>query len=84
MSLFLLSSHPQVLVHGTAEATDSLADFCRSTSGMVQGKVFTPKVGELVDATTESHIFQVPYADALVGWFLGCTKALPITFTKKK
>lgn len=55
-----------VLIHGTAEATDSLADFCRSTSGMVQGKVFTPKVGELVDATTESHIFQVKLKDYLV------------------
>ena len=26
---------------------------------MVQGQVFTPKVGDIVDATTESHIFQV-------------------------
>ena len=54
----------QVLIHGTAEATDSLAEFCRSTAGMVKGKVFTPKVGELVDATTESHIFQVGVSHA--------------------
>ena len=25
----------------------------------MQGQVFTPKVGDIVDATTESHIFQV-------------------------
>ena len=49
----------QVLIHGSIEATQSLAEYCRTTAGMVQGTVFTPLVGELVDATTESHIFQV-------------------------
>jgi len=49
----------QILVRATTEATDSLADYCRRTEGLVHGKVFTPTVGELVDATRESHIYQV-------------------------
>ncbi|KAL3873495.1 hypothetical protein ACJMK2_036605 [Sinanodonta woodiana] len=55
-----------VLVHGSAEATYALADYCRSTPGLVQGKVFTPSLGEIVDATTESHIYQVKLKDYLV------------------
>lgn len=55
-----------VLIHGSAEATKSLAEYCRNTSGMVQGRVFTPRVKEQVDATTESHIFQVKLKDYLV------------------
>lgn len=55
-----------VLVHGSMESTHFLADHCRNTAGVVQGQVFTPKVGEIVDATTESHIFQVKLKDYLV------------------
>lgn len=55
----------QILIHGDQESTDSLAEFCR-TQGVVQGKVFTPKVMEIVDATTESHIYQVKLKDSLV------------------
>jgi cleavage and polyadenylation specificity factor subunit 2 len=51
--------YKQILVHGSEEATQSLAEYCRNTQGMIQGNVFTPKIGETVDATTESHIFQV-------------------------
>uniref|UniRef100_A0A2R5LLA6 Cleavage and polyadenylation specificity factor subunit 2 n=2 Tax=Ornithodoros turicata TaxID=34597 RepID=A0A2R5LLA6_9ACAR len=54
-----------ILVHGTLEATEALANYCL-TSGAVQGRVFTPKVGEVVDATTESHIYQVKLKDSLV------------------
>lgn len=55
-----------ILVHGSEEATQSLAEYCRNTPGMVQGQVFTPRVGEVVDATTESHIFQVKLKDYVV------------------
>lgn len=55
-----------ILVHGTEEATKSLAEYCRNTPGMIQGNVFTPKIGETVDATTESHIFQVKLKDYMV------------------
>ncbi|XP_053394070.1 cleavage and polyadenylation specificity factor subunit 2-like [Mercenaria mercenaria] len=55
-----------ILVHGSEEATQSLAEYCRNTPGMIQGNVFTPNVGETVDATTESHIFQVKLKDYVV------------------
>lgn len=54
-----------ILVRGSPEATQSMAAFCRS-SGAVQGRVFTPRLGEVVDATTESHIYQVKLRDSLV------------------
>ncbi|CAH1261607.1 CPSF2 [Branchiostoma lanceolatum] len=55
-----------VIVHGNSESTLLLAEVCRSTAGMVQGKVFTPKLNETVDATMESHIYQVKLKDSLV------------------
>jgi hypothetical protein len=48
----------QVLIHGTEEATIALAEHCTSTNA-VQGQVFTPSVGDIIDATTERHIYQV-------------------------
>ncbi|XP_041353692.1 cleavage and polyadenylation specificity factor subunit 2-like [Gigantopelta aegis] len=54
-----------ILVRGTTEATDALAEYCQ-THSVVDRKVFTPKVGEIVDATTESHIYQVRMRDHLV------------------
>ncbi|XP_021378418.1 cleavage and polyadenylation specificity factor subunit 2-like [Mizuhopecten yessoensis] len=55
-----------ILVRAVTEATDSLADYCRKLEGMVQGKIFTPKVGEIVDVTRESHIYQVRLRDYVV------------------
>ena len=49
----------QILVHGSREAATSLANFCRNARDIVQGRVFVPRLNEIVDATTESHIFQV-------------------------
>lgn len=54
-----------VLVHGTKESIDFLADFCRS-NGIVQGKISTPQLYEVVNATTDSHIYQVKLKDSLV------------------
>lgn len=48
-----------IIVRGTTDATETLAAYC--TSGVVQGKVFTPNLYEIVDATTESHIYQVSF-----------------------
>lgn len=48
----------QVLIHGPEEATSSLADYCH-TANAVQGRVFCPSVGDVIDATTERHIYQV-------------------------
>ncbi|GAB6020668.1 cleavage and polyadenylation specificity factor subunit 2 [Chamberlinius hualienensis] len=53
-----------IIVRGNPEATETLANYCRQ--GAVQGKVFTPRLYEIVDATTESHIYQVRLKDSLV------------------
>nr|CAD7431533.1 unnamed protein product [Timema monikensis] len=52
-----------ILVRGTPESTKSLVAHCRQWSG---GRVFAPSRGEVVDATTETHIYQVRLTDALV------------------
>ena len=54
-----------ILVHGNRDSTQSLAEYCRS-SAIVSGKVFTPKLNEVVNVTTESRIYQVRMSDALV------------------
>ena len=48
-----------MLVRGHKEAAESLADYCRNTRDLVQGKVYLPGVNENIDVTTESHIYQV-------------------------
>ncbi|XP_006812203.1 LOW QUALITY PROTEIN: cleavage and polyadenylation specificity factor subunit 2-like [Saccoglossus kowalevskii] len=53
-----------IIVHGTEEATESFGEYCRVTAGI--SKVLLPRVDETVDATMESHIFQVKLKDALV------------------
>lgn len=56
-----------ILVRGTEEATASLATYCESVKNELQlDKLFTPKVGEVIDATTESHIYQAKLKDSLV------------------
>lgn len=47
------------------DATLSLAKYCQENS-VCLGEVFSPGVGELIDATTERHIFQVKLIDSLV------------------
>ena len=43
-------------MHGTRDATESLAEYCNRLEGV---KIITPNIGEIVDATRESHIYQV-------------------------
>jgi cleavage and polyadenylation specificity factor subunit 2 len=54
-----------VLVKGSPEATEALANHCSNMKDFLD-KVLTPKVGDVVDATTESHIYQVRLLDSLV------------------
>ncbi|KAL3098020.1 hypothetical protein niasHT_027565 [Heterodera trifolii] len=58
-----------VIVHGTAAATRHLAQYCQEQQ-IVQGKIFTPSLGEVIDATIESHIFQVTLSDQLMSSLL--------------
>ena len=44
-------------MHGTREATEHLANFCEQ-AGWASGRVHTPHVGETVNVTSETHIFE--------------------------
>lgn len=52
-----------VLVRGMPDSIRVLQNMCRHWVG---GRVFAPQRGEVVDATTETHIYQVRLTDALV------------------
>ena len=49
----------QVVVHGTSEATNHMVDFARKALNVSDDKVVAPHIGEPVNGTTESHIYQV-------------------------
>jgi len=50
----------QILIRGNKSTTDGLAEHCRTN--IPQVSVFVPRLNELLDATTDSHIYQVSYA----------------------
>lgn len=52
-----------VVIRGTKDCTELVANHCRQNIG---ARVFTPTRGETIDATTESHIYQVRLTEALV------------------
>lgn len=47
-----------IIVHGPPEASQDLAECCRAFGGK-DIKVYMPKLHETVDATSETHIYQV-------------------------
>ena len=49
----------QAIVRGSPAATYASAEFAKSSRDVVQGQVFIPQMNEIIDATTESHIYQV-------------------------
>lgn len=49
-----------VIVHGPPEASLDLAESCKAFSKDI--KVYTPKLQETVDATSETHIYQVRHS----------------------
>lgn len=56
-----------ILVRGSEEATASLSAYCDQIRNEIfLDHVFAPRVGQVVDATTESHIYQVRLKDSLV------------------
>ena len=54
-----------ILVRGLLDKANSFAAYCQNND-CVSGKIFIPKINELVDATTERHIYQIKLKDALV------------------
>ena len=47
-----------ILIHGTQDCIEQLEKYC-TTKQIVQGRIFSPRVGETVDATTERNLYQV-------------------------
>uniref|UniRef100_A0A4W4F547 Cleavage and polyadenylation specificity factor subunit 2 n=1 Tax=Electrophorus electricus TaxID=8005 RepID=A0A4W4F547_ELEEL len=60
-----------VVVRGPPEASQDLAESCKAFSGK-DIKVYTPKLQETVDATSETHIYQVRLKDSLVSSLQFC------------
>lgn len=52
-----------IIIHGPEEATSVLQS---AVSKATDAKIFTPNKLEIVDATTESHIYQVWLTDQLL------------------
>lgn len=52
-----------VVVRGSESSSQLVANHCEQNIG---SKVFTPHRGEVIDATTETHIYQVRLTEALV------------------
>ncbi|XP_017267215.1 cleavage and polyadenylation specificity factor subunit 2 [Kryptolebias marmoratus] len=59
-----------VIVHGSPEASQDLAESCKAFSKDL--KVYTPKLQETIDATSETHIYQVRLKDSLVSSLQFC------------
>lgn len=64
--LSIVKPRQLILVHGSPEATNHLREFAISSLGLVKGKLFAPRVNECIDASTESHIYQVKLTDTLM------------------
>jgi cleavage and polyadenylation specificity factor subunit 2 len=47
-----------ILIHGTQDCIEQLEKYC-TTRQIVQGRIFAPHIGEIVDATTERNLYQV-------------------------
>jgi len=52
-----------IITRGSDESRNILANVLQKN---VDSKVFIPKIGEILDVTTESHIYQVKLKDSLV------------------
>lgn len=52
-----------VVVRGNPDSIDIVSKHCVQSIG---ARVFTPKKGDIVDATTETHIYQVRLTEALI------------------
>lgn len=52
-----------IVVRGSPSNTEFIANYCQQS---VSARVFTPKKGEMIDATTESHIYQIKLTESLV------------------
>lgn len=51
-------------MHGSHEATDSIAEFCRKQQ--ITDEIYSPAVGECVDVSSATNLFQIVLTDSLV------------------
>ncbi len=54
-----------ILIHGTQDCIEQLEKYC-TTRQIVQGRIFSPHIGEIVDATTERNLYQIKLKDSLL------------------
>lgn len=54
-----------IIVHGDEKSTKEMSEFCKNQQ-IVQDRIFTPRIGEIADATTETQIYHVKLKDELV------------------
>lgn len=52
-----------IVIRGLPENVELIAKHCKDNIG---ARVFTPNKGDIIDATTENHIYQVKLTEALV------------------
>jgi cleavage and polyadenylation specificity factor subunit 2 len=64
--LAMMKPRQIVIVHGSIEATAYLVDIAHNVIGIDKNKIFAPSVGETIDVTTESGIYQVKLTDSLM------------------
>eukprot|EP00794_Sanderia_malayensis_P003077 gene3078-3542_t len=64
--LSLVKPRQLIIIHGTEKATQNLFDHCKKNLNMNANRIFAPKIGDTIDATRESHIYQVKLKDSLV------------------
>ena len=48
----------QIIIHGNERSTHELADYCKRKQ-IVQERIFTPREGDIIDATSELQMYQV-------------------------
>ncbi len=48
----------KIIIHGNERSTNELSDYCKKAQ-IVQEKIFTPKEGEIINATSELQMYQV-------------------------
>ncbi len=54
-----------IVIHGNEKSTTEMLEYCQNQK-IVQNRIFTPKLNELVNATLETQIYNVKLKDELV------------------
>lgn len=54
-----------IIVHGNEKSTNEMQEYCQKQQ-IVQDRIFTPRLGEVVNATLETQIYNVRLKDELV------------------